>query len=189
MISNRPPNRSTNPGRGLTAAVAMALLVVAISACSDSNEESASTEIPSSDATPPAAEAAGPVDDEIRIIGKAIVDGDSHSLTKAHWCEPEAGYEDGTTVAIRVIALDESGDVRVYGIQVDGDGGDSTSRITVATDPNTNYASEGLGRQPTILMENGAVRLAGWVYRPGRDPVEVEVEFSLPEQPGFPGYC
>lgn len=182
--------RSTIPGGGPAKAVAAALLVLAVSGCSDSgNEEVASADRSSPAATPPEAEAASSAADEPRISGEVVIDGQSYELTKAYWCEPEAGFNSGTTVAIRVFASDESGDVTVYGIQVDDDDGDSTSRIMVATDPQTNYKSEGLGREPTILMEDGAVRIQGHVYRPGRDPVEVEAGFSLLAQPGFPGYC
>lgn len=185
------PTRSTTPGPGLASTVAMALMALAISACTDSgNEEVASAEGASPTATQPESEAARPAaDDEPQVIGEVVIDGQSHSLTKAHWCEPEDGFESGTTVAIRVAATDESGDVTVYGIRVDDDDGDSTLRVMAATDPNTNYKSEGLGREPTILMEDGSVRLQGLVYRPGHDPVEVEAEFSLPAEPGFPGYC
>lgn len=183
------PSRSMIPGLALARAVVMALLALAISGCSDSgNDEVSSAEASSPAATPPAA-AARPADDKSRITGEVVIDGRSHTLTKAYWCEPEAGFESGTTVAVRVFASDESGGVTVYGLQVDDNGGESTSRIRVATDPNTNYASEGLAREPTILMEDGAVHIQGYVYRPGRDPVDVEAEFSLSEAPGFPGYC
>lgn len=126
---------------------------------------------------------------EPSVIGEMIIDGESHELTQSYWCEPEAGYESGTTVAI-VAAYDESGDVIVYGQRRDHEGSESSEAlITAATDPNTNYSSEGLGGDPMLVMENGAVRLQGGVYRPGQDPVEIEAQFSLPDEPGFPGYC
>jgi len=121
-----------------------------------------------------------------------VIDGQSYTLTKAHWCEAEERFESGTTVAIRVAAQDESGDVTVYGIQIDRDEGrSSTSRISVATDASTNYESEGLDREPVIGLEDGAVRLRGGVYRSSRDPevVVVEAGFTLPPEPGFPGQC
>lgn len=179
--------------------VAIALgLLLTVSGCSDSSNDEAGSA--SATATPrePAVESApevesGPEDDRAaEAIGELVIDGQSYTLTKAHWCEPAEGFESGTTVAIRVAAQDESGDVTVYGIQVDRDGGQSsTSRISVATDPSTNYKSEGLDREPTIVLEDGAVSLRGGVYRPGRDPeaVVVEAEFTLPPEPGFPGQC
>jgi hypothetical protein len=176
-------------------AIALALLL-ATSGCSDSSNDGAGDS--SMTASEPEVEKAPEVESAPEAerapeaIGELVIDGQSYTLTKAHWCEPEEGFESGTTVAIRVAAQDESGDVTVYGIQVDRDeGASSTSRISVATDPSTNYKSEGLDREPAIVIEDGAVRLRGGVYRSGRDPevVVVEAEFSLPPEPGFPGQC
>lgn len=177
--------------------VAIALgLLLAGSGCSDSsNDEAESSSTTASEPgveKPPEVESAPEVEKAPEAIGELVIDGQAYTLTKAHWCEPEAGFESGTTVAIRVAAQDESGDVTVYGIQIDRDEGrSSTSRISVATDPSTNYKSEGLDREPVIVLEDGAVRLRGGVYRPGRDPevVVVEAGFTLPPEPGFPGQC
>lgn len=182
---------------GFSGAAAIALtLLLATSGCSDSsNDEAGSSSTTAREPEvekAPEVESAPEVEKAPEAIGELVIDGQSYTLTKSYWCEPEEGFESGTTVAIRVAAQDESGDVTVYGIQVDREeGGSSTSRISVATDPSTNYKSEGLDREPMIVIENGAVRLRGGVYRPGRDPevAVVEAEFSLPPEPGFPGQC
>ena len=176
-------------------AIALSLLLAA-SGCSDSgNDEAGSASAAAREAEvekAPEVESAPEDEKAPEAIGELVIDGQSYTLTKAHWCEPAEGFESGTTVAIRVGAQDESGDVTVYGIQVDRDEDESsTSRISVATDPSTNYKSEGLDRDPVIVLEDGAVRLRGGVYKSPRDPevVVVEAEFSLPPEPGFPGQC
>ena len=176
-------------------AIALGLLLAA-SGCSDSgNDEAGSTSAAAREAEvekAPEVESAPEDEKAPEAIGELVIDGQSYTLTKAHWCEPAEGFESGTTVAIRVAAQDESGDVTIYGIQVDRDEDESsTSRISVATDPSTNYKSEGLDRDPVIVLEDGAVRLRGGVYKSRRDPevVVVEAEFSLPPEPGFPGQC
>lgn len=124
------------------------------------------------------------------IIGKMHYDGQTYDLTRAHWCEPEDGYEKGTTVPMRVTALDESGDSGVTGLQVDRDrdrpsiqsvnrlgpdGGDMSFEITL-TGP--------LAEDPPLRIEDDVVYIK-WSFSSG----DLEAEFTLPEAPGFPGYC
>lgn len=185
------PTRSTNPGPGLASAAATALLVLAISACTDNgNQEAASTEGSSATDTQSESEAAQPAADEPQIIGEVIIDGQPHSLTKAHWCEPRPGFHSGTTVAILVAAVDESGEVVVFGRQIDDSDSTSERFIRATTDhPNNYYTSDWVRQQPTILMEDGVARIQGSVGRSSDDLVDVEAEFSLPAEPGFPTEC
>ncbi|WP_366555922.1 hypothetical protein [Aquibaculum sediminis] len=127
-------------------------------------------------------------------VGSMTIDGKSYDLTASHWCEPEPGVESGTTVTIRVAALNDSGDVMVYALQVDRDRGrPPVQTVSAATDPTTNYRSGDVTpatrAEPMIVAENGAVRIEGDVRRSGGDVVTIEAEFSLPDEPGFPGYC
>lgn len=182
---------STAPGVALARASVTTLLILTIVACSDSGkEEAASAEGASPAATTP--EAARPVNDEPQIAGELVIDGQSHALTTVYWCEPEAGYESGTTITIRVAAMDASGDVVVYGRQIDREGRNSTSEtfIRATTDhPQNYYNSDRDNREPTILIEGGVARIQGYVRRRGGDPIEVEAEFSLPAAPRFPTEC
>lgn len=185
---------------GQRSAMATALgLVLATAACSGSGPddaeatrpatESGSAQAPATAADDSSSETPG-ADSASASSGEMTIDGETHGFTTAYWCEPEGGYNDGTTVAIRLMATDDDNQASIYAIRVDeNDGGESESRLRVATDPDTNFNSEGLDEEPTIVVEDGVVRLRGLVYRPGRDPVEVEAEFSLPAAPGFPGYC
>lgn len=87
------PTRSMISGFALARAVVMALLVLAISGCSDSgNEEVSSAEVLSPADTPPEAETAPPADDESRVTGEMVIDGQTHTQTKAYCCEPEAEF-------------------------------------------------------------------------------------------------
>lgn len=186
------PTRSTNPGLGLASALATALLALAISACTDGgNQESASAEGSRSTDTQAESEAARPAaDDEPQVIGEVVIDGKSHSLTKAYWCEPRPGFNSGTTVAILVAAADESDEVVVFGRQIDDSDSTSERFIRATTDhPNNYYTSEWVRQQPTILMEDGVARIQGSVGRSRDDVVEVNAEFSLPPEPGFPTEC
>lgn len=124
------------------------------------------------------------------VIGEMIFDEQSYDLTLAYWCEPEPGYASGTTVALRVIAYDESGDVIIYGIQVDHDEDrDPVQNVSVAMDPNTNYRSGDImpsnASYPSVTVESGVVEIRAELHRGG----DVEARFTLPDKPGFPGYC
>ncbi|MDF2096786.1 hypothetical protein [Aquibaculum arenosum] len=127
-------------------------------------------------------------------VGSMTIDGQSYDLTASHWCEPEPGVENGSTVAIRVAALNDTGDVMVYALQVDRDRSrPGVQTVSAATDPQTNYRSGDVTpetrAEPMIVVENGAVRIEGDVRRSGGDQVPIVAEFSLPDEPGFPGYC
>lgn len=174
---------------GQRSAMATALgLVLATAACSGSDTDEADAAAPvgsgeRADATSAAANAS-------QASGEMTIDGETFAFTTVYWCPPEPGYEDGTTVAMRIMATDDGNDASIYAMQVDEDGSGASQRtLQVATDRTTNFSSEGLDDAPTIIVEDENVRLRGRVYRPGRDPVEVEAEFSLPAAPGFPGYC
>lgn len=184
--------RSTTPGVTLARASVTTLLILTMVACSDSGkEEAAGAEGASPAATPP--EAARPAEAEPRIAGELVIDGQSHALTTVYWCEPEAGYESGTTITIRVAAMDASGDVVVYGRQIDREGSNSTSEtfIRATTDhPENYYDSDEDGREPTILIEDGVARIQGYVRKwSDDDSIEVKAEFSLPAVPHFPMEC
>ncbi|MCA1776824.1 MAG: hypothetical protein LC676_14800 [Loktanella sp.] len=122
------------------------------------------------------------------IIGEMTIDGQTYELTRAYWCASEDGFVAGTTVAIRVAALDESGDIFIRGFHVDRDEGRSSYQNVTAKDVDSTYRSGDMmltnAKEPSISVENGVVRIRT-EFRVG----EAEAEFSLPDQPGFPGYC
>lgn len=185
------PTRSRTTGIILARTMVMALLVVTISACSDSGTEKGASGEASNPATSQP-ETARSSEDEPEIAGELVIDGQPHALTTVYWCEPEAGYESGTTVAIRVAAMDASGDVVVFGRQIDREDSNPTSKtfIRATTEhPQNYYNSDRDEREPTILMEDGVARIQGYVRRPGGDPVKIEAEFSLPTVPHFPTEC
>lgn len=174
------------------AAIATLGLILAVSGGSDSKaEQSEPGVVPQSNKGAKAKHLSG---NGPATVGSMTIDGQSYDLTASHWCEPEPGVENGTTVAIRVAALNDTGDVMVYALQVDRDRDRPTVQtVSAATDPTTNYRSGDVTpatrAEPMIAVENGAVRIAGDVRRSGGDVVSIEAAFSLPAEPGFPGYC
>jgi hypothetical protein len=123
-------------------------------------------------------------------IGEMTFGDQSYDLTLAYWCAPRDGHADGTTLSIRVAAYDESGDVIVYGTQLDRDGDrPPVQSVSVATDPDSNYFSGDImpsnSAEPAIRVDNGVVHINAETARGG----DVEARFTLPDEPGFPGYC
>lgn len=170
---------ASKPARSSTAAAVFGL-AIAVAGCSNNGDGE----------TEPTSAPIDPETEASAVVGEMVINGQAYELTQSHWCEPQDGFESGTTVALRVAAYDGSGDVMVYGIQVNEDGSDpSVPRLSAATDPDTNYASEGLADEPVLEKENGTITLRGNVYRSGQDPVPLQAEFVLPQEPGFPGYC
>ena len=184
--------RNTALGSGRRSAAAALGLALAASGCSDGDADPAESNAAARPATDEA-EISQPSGSEPETVGKMTIDGQSYDLARAHWCEPEAGVESGSTVALRVAAFDESGDVIVYGLQVDREeNGPPVQNVSAATDPNTNYQSGDVplsaGPEPLLAVEKDTVRIAGQVRRRG-EAVDLEAEFTLPDEPGFPGYC
>lgn len=122
------------------------------------------------------------------VIGQMTVDGQSYELTRAYWCAPADGYVAGTTVVFRVAAFDESGDIYISGFHVDRGESHPPYQNVTASDPDSTYRSGDMKlsnkADPAIRIEDGVVRIRT-EFRVG----EAEAEFSLPDQPSFPGYC
>lgn len=125
------------------------------------------------------------------IIGEMHFDGQSYDLTRAYWCEPEDGFESGTTVALRLVAYGETDYIAISGMQVDRDRDrPSVQTVNIAIGPGKERIGGDIilkGAQaadPAVRVEDGVVHIKA----PFRDG-DAEARFTLPETPGFPGYC
>ncbi len=122
------------------------------------------------------------------VIGQMTIDGQSYELTHGYWCAPEDGYVAGTTVVFRVAAFDESNDIYISGFHVDRGESHPPYQNVTASDSNSTYRSGDMklsdAVEPPIRVVDGVVNVRT-EFRVG----EAEAEFSLPEQPGFPGHC
>lgn len=130
------------------------------------------------------------------VVGSMSIDGRSYDLVRSFWCKPSPGVESGTDLAIKVGALHEDGRlIHVMGTQVDRDRDRPSVQQVSATEPGTNsYYQSGTVRLqgrtgPILVVEDGHVRIQGDVQA-GGEVVPLEVEFTLPEEPGsMPGAC
>lgn len=124
------------------------------------------------------------------VIGSMSIDGRSYDLVRSFWCKPRPGIEGGTDLVIKVGALHEDGRIiHVMGTQVDRDRDRPSVQEVSATEPGTNswYQSGTVmleGRTgPILVVEDGHVRIQGDVTA-GEEVVPLEVEFTLPKEPG-----
>jgi hypothetical protein len=126
------------------------------------------------------------------VIGEMHFDGRSYDLTIAYWCEPEEGFERGTTIAMRMMGYNEATGARVYASHLDRDRDrPSVQHVHISLGPDDHKIGGDIiltGRQaddPGIRIdEDGVVHIKA-PFREG----DVVAWFTLPEEPGFPSYC
>lgn len=124
-------------------------------------------------------------------IGEMHFDGQSYDLTRAHWCAPEDGFESGTTIALRLVAYGETDYIAISGTQTDRDRDrPSIQRVNIAIGPGKERIGGDIilkgaqAEHPAVRIEDGVVHIKA----PFRDGA-AKARFTLPDEPGFPGYC
>lgn len=131
--------------------------------------------------------------DGAETVGVLTIDGNAHDLTVSYWCEPEPSLEQGQTLTLRVLARNESGDVNLLGTEIERDRDRPTlQRLSATTNGSSVYRSGDVTPrthpEPAMVVENGNVTMKAEVMGAG-EIVDLEAEFTLPEEPGAPGYC